>query len=126
VSDRLVPGRLNCWSKGVVRIEADADRCEQVIEKSLAMTTALAPRIGYDNAAAIAKAAYQKGKTIREVALELVGLGPEQVASRLGPPTSSATLAARGGFPSGEDLEKLLDPLGQTIRRTGSNGGASA
>jgi len=35
---------------GVVRIEADLERCRQLIEKSLAMCTALAPRIGYDAA----------------------------------------------------------------------------
>ena len=56
-------------AQGAVRIEADPDRCRQLIEKSLAMCTALAPRIGYDNASAIAKAAYREGKTIREVAL---------------------------------------------------------
>ena len=41
-----------------------------MIEKSLAMCTSLAPVIGYDNAAKIAKEAYERGKTVREVALE--------------------------------------------------------
>jgi fumarate hydratase class II len=41
-----------------------------MIEKSLAMCTALAPEIGYDQAAAIAKESYRTGKTVREIALE--------------------------------------------------------
>src|SRR3712207_1221941 len=76
----------------VVRIEADANRCAESIERSLAMCTALAPRIGYDNAAAIAKAAYKEGTTVRAVALGLVGKAPEEVEARLGPPASAATL----------------------------------
>ena len=53
------------------------------------MCTALAPRIGYDNASAIAKAAYREGKTIREIAMELVGLTRSEVETRLGPPASA-------------------------------------
>src|SRR5262245_40279696 len=83
--------------EGVRRIEADVERCHQLIEKSLAMSTALAPRIGYDNAAAIAKTAYREGKTIRDIVLGLVDLDPEQVASRLGPPASASTLEQHGG-----------------------------
>jgi fumarate hydratase class II len=108
--------------EGVVRIEADPERCRQLMEKSLAMSTALAPRIGYDNAAAVAKTAYREGRTIREVALELVGLTPEQVVARLGPPASSASLAS-GGYPALEEIERLLDPRGQTFRGTGAGGG---
>lgn len=51
-------------------IQADRKRCENMIEKSLAMCTSLAPIIGYDNAAAIAKEAYASGRTVREVAFE--------------------------------------------------------
>jgi len=50
-------------------LKADRDRCEGLIEESLAMCTALAPVIGYDKAAEIAKKAYESGKTVREVAL---------------------------------------------------------
>jgi len=50
-------------------LDADRERCEALIEQSLAMCTALAPEIGYDRAAAIAKKAYETGKTVREVAL---------------------------------------------------------
>jgi fumarate hydratase class II len=48
---------------------ADRERCEGLIEESLAMCTALAPVIGYDRAAAIAKQAHETGKTVREIAL---------------------------------------------------------
>ena len=56
--------------KCIKGIKADKKRCEEMIEKSLAMCTSLAPVIGYDNAAKIAKEAYATGKTVREVALE--------------------------------------------------------
>lgn len=54
--------------KCVAGIEANRERCEQMIEKSLAMVTALAPVIGYDASAKIAKEAFDTGKTVREVA----------------------------------------------------------
>ncbi|MBI4396381.1 MAG: aspartate ammonia-lyase, partial [Elusimicrobia bacterium] len=56
--------------KCVTGIKANPDVCEGFIEKSLAMCTALAPRIGYDQAAEIAKEAYRTGKTVRQLALE--------------------------------------------------------
>jgi fumarate hydratase, class II len=54
--------------KCVVGIEANKERCEEMIEKSLAMVTSLAPVIGYDAAAKIAKESFTTGKTVREVA----------------------------------------------------------
>ena len=51
-------------------IEADEGRAKALVEQSLAMCTSLAPVIGYDRAAAIAKKAFASGKTVREVALE--------------------------------------------------------
>jgi fumarate hydratase class II len=58
----------------VTGLEADTAKCESNIEQSLALCTALAPAIGYDQAARIAKAAYESGRTVREVARELSGL----------------------------------------------------
>lgn len=49
-------------------IAADQARCEAALEQSLAMCTALAPEIGYEAAAEIAKEAYRTGRTVREVA----------------------------------------------------------
>lgn len=51
-------------------IEVDEKRCAELIEGSLAMCTSLAPLVGYDHAAAIAKKAYKSGKTVRQVAME--------------------------------------------------------
>ncbi|MGK2944450.1 MAG: class II fumarate hydratase [Desulfuromonadales bacterium] len=63
-------------------LTADRKRCEGLIEESLAMCTALAPAIGYDRAAAIAKQAHETGKTVREVALAEQVL-PEEELNRL-------------------------------------------
>jgi len=52
-------------------IEADAERCAELIEKSLMLGTALVPAVGYDKAAAIAKQAHKERKTVREVATEM-------------------------------------------------------
>ena len=51
-------------------IEANEARAKELVEQSLAMCTSLAPVIGYDRAAAIAKKAFAEGKTVRQVALE--------------------------------------------------------
>lgn len=51
-------------------IVADRKKSESNIEKSLAMATGLVPHIGYDRAAAVAKKAYETGKTIRDIVLE--------------------------------------------------------
>ncbi len=61
-------------------IEADKERCESLVEQSLAMCTPLAPVIGYDKAAEIAKKAYKEGKTVREVAREVSGLGEKELS----------------------------------------------
>jgi fumarate hydratase class II len=51
-------------------LKADHQRCEEVIEKSLALATALTPKIGYEKAARISKKAYVQGMTIRQVVEE--------------------------------------------------------
>ena len=75
--------------KCISGIEADEERCGETIEQSLAMCTSLAPIIGYDNAAAIAKEAYASGSTVREVAREK-------------------------GILSDEELDRVLNPLSMT------------
>ncbi len=52
-----------------VGIEADRQRCESLVEQSLAMCTSLAPIIGYDQAADIAKESFKNGTTVRQVAM---------------------------------------------------------
>lgn len=56
----------------VVGITANTDQIAALMERSLMLVTALAPRIGYDNATKIAKTAHKNGTTLRE---EAVGLG---------------------------------------------------
>ena len=70
-------------------IDADRARASEMVERSLAMVTSLVPRIGYDQAAAIAKDAYAQGRTVRELCLE------------------------RGVLPK-DELERLLDPWAMT------------
>jgi fumarate hydratase, class II len=52
-------------------IEPDRERIRQHVERSLMLVTALAPVIGYDRAAEIAKKAHREGRTLREAALAL-------------------------------------------------------
>ncbi len=69
-------------------IEADEERCDELIELSLSMVTALAPRIGYDRAAAIAKESVSSGRTVREIcegSLEALGLTAEELVELLDP-----------------------------------------
>jgi len=66
-------------------MEANPAACEAAVESSLAMVTALAPRIGYQQAATLAKEAFAAGRTIRELC------------------------RSKGLLPDGE-LDTLLDP----------------
>jgi fumarate hydratase class II len=70
-------------------LAADRERIEARNELSLSLVTALAPRIGYELAAGIAKEAWKSGRTVREVCLE------------------------RKVLP-GDELDALLDPRRQT------------
>jgi fumarate hydratase class II len=76
-------------TKCIDGISANEDRCRELLEGNLSLATALAPRIGYDEAAAIAKQAFSEGKTARQVAQE------------------------RGVLPDAE-LDELLDARGMT------------
>ena len=66
-------------------ITANEARCRAFVENSLAMCTALAPVIGYEKAAAIAKEAHTTGKTVREVAMEEKVLPEAQLKELLDP-----------------------------------------
>jgi fumarate hydratase class II len=67
----------------VAGIEADADRAGDLLSRNVIIVTALAPRIGYDRAAAVAKKASTEGKTVREVALEMGVLPPDELDAAL-------------------------------------------
>jgi fumarate hydratase, class II len=66
LADASVSFTDNC----VVGIEAREDNIRAALERSLMLVTALAPKIGYDNAAKIAKTAHKNGTTLREEALK--------------------------------------------------------
>ena len=59
-------------------ISANKETCAGYIEKSLALATGLAPKIGYDQAATVSKRALESGKTIREVLLENKIMGEKE------------------------------------------------
>ena len=63
-------------------LEADEKRIAELMNKSLMLVTALAPEIGYDNAATIAKHAHKNGQTLKEAGLEL-GLVDEETFDRV-------------------------------------------
>jgi fumarate hydratase, class II len=81
----LTASAANLAERCVSGIEANAERCNEMVEKSLAMCTALAPEIGYDAAAAIAKESYKTGRTVREIASEKRILPPNRLKKILDP-----------------------------------------
>jgi fumarate hydratase class II len=81
LADAAVSVTDNC----VTGIEAREANIKAGLERSLMLVTALAPKIGYDNAAKIAKTAHKKGTTLRE---EAVG----------------------GGYVTDEEFDLIVDP----------------
>ncbi len=65
----LADASLSFTEHCVAGIEAREDNIREGVERSLMLVTALAPTIGYDNAAKIAKTAHKNGTTLREEAL---------------------------------------------------------
>ena len=75
--------------KCISGLEADEARCQELVEKSLALVTALNPVLGYDTAAKVAHDCHHSGKTLREVLTE-------------------------GGYVDEETMNRLLDPSTMT------------
>ena len=85
-SIRLLAAACDVFEEKCLRgLEADAERAAGLVEASLAMATALAPRIGYDAAAEIAKEAFASGRSVRAVARERSGLADEELDALLDP-----------------------------------------
>ncbi len=61
----------------VVGIEVNRAQIDSYVQNSLMLVTALAPKIGYDNAAKVAKTAHHEGTSLREAALKLGLISPE-------------------------------------------------
>jgi len=69
---RLLAGAMQMFDEHCARgIEPDTQRIADLVERSLMLVTALAPHIGYDRAAGIAKKAHADGSSLREAALAL-------------------------------------------------------
>jgi fumarate hydratase class II len=81
----------NFEQRAIAGLTANRERTESLVEQSLAMVTVLAPVIGYDKAASIAKEAYATGRTIREVAREKSGLNDQRLTELLDPITQTGT-----------------------------------
>ncbi len=81
MSDAAVSFTDNC----IVGIQAREDNIKAALDRSLMLVTALAPKIGYDNAAKIAKTAHKNGTTLKE---EAVG----------------------GGYVTAEEFDRVVDP----------------
>jgi fumarate hydratase, class II len=69
----------------VAGLEVDAEQCESLVSRNLALATALAPAIGYDRAAEIAKEAQRTGKTVRDIALAWEALPEDELDALLDP-----------------------------------------
>ena len=76
----------------VVGIKANEARIAELLERSLMLVTALSPKIGYDNASKVAKAAHANGTTLREEAVRL-------------------------GFVTAEEFDRLVQPAQMTQPR---------
>ena len=71
--------------KCVRGIVANEERCRELVELSMAMVTSLAPKIGYDRAAEIAKESARTGRTVREISREKKSLARKRTERALDP-----------------------------------------
>jgi len=87
-SERLLANAARVFAdKCIAGLTANKERCAEQVEWSMSMVTALAPAIGYDKAAELAKRAVAEGKTVRALCLEEKVL-PEDELNRLLDPAS--------------------------------------
>jgi len=83
----LAAASRNFAEQCIIGLEANLAHLFESLESSLALATSLTPEIGYERAAALAKAAHDSGQTIREVAEESSGISKEKLAALLDPKT---------------------------------------
>ena len=81
----LATSTKNFEKRCIAGLRVDRERASALVEQSLAMGTALVPEIGYDRAAALAKEAYESGRTIREIAGEKSGIPLDRLSRLLDP-----------------------------------------
>jgi fumarate hydratase class II len=83
----LADASVSFTDNAVVGIEPNRERLAELMERSLMLVTALAPKIGYDKAAAIAKAAHKNGTTLKEEALRSGAVTAEEFDAIVRPET---------------------------------------
>jgi fumarate hydratase class II len=86
----LADAAVSFTDRCVVGITPNQERITELLERSLMLVTALAPRIGYDRAAAIAKAAHRNGTTLREEAVGSGAVSAEEFDAIVRPETMLA------------------------------------
>ncbi len=97
-SIRLLGNVCEILAEKCVRgITANVERCKELVELSMAMVTSLAPKIGYDRAAEIAKESAKTGKTVREICREKKVLPEAELNAALDP----VSMTEPGGTGSG-------------------------
>jgi fumarate hydratase class II len=85
-SIRLLANVINAFcEKCVIGIVANKERCQELVELSMAMVTSLVPKIGYDRAAEIAKESASTGRTVREICRQKKVLPDEELDRVLDP-----------------------------------------
>jgi len=85
-SIRLLANVCQVFTEKCVRgITANEERCRELVELSMAMVTSLAPKIGYDRAAEIAKESAKTGRTVREICQEKKVLPEAELNAALDP-----------------------------------------
>ncbi len=78
----LTNATIALTEKCVKGISANREKCTSNLEQSLALATPFVPHIGYDQSAALAKKAYETGRTVREIAIDS-GLLPEAEVNKI-------------------------------------------
>jgi fumarate hydratase class II len=85
-SIRLLSNVANVFRERCVEgITANTERCAELVEYSMAMVTSLAPLIGYDRAAEIAKESAKTGRTVRQICQEQKVLPEDELNKALDP-----------------------------------------
>jgi len=85
-SIRLLANSANLFcERCIAGLVANKERCAELVEYSMAMVTSLAPIIGYDRAAEIAKDSAKTGKTVRQLSVEQRVLPEHELARALDP-----------------------------------------
>jgi aspartate ammonia-lyase len=83
--DILARGIAAFTSRCVAGIQTDAERCRRYAEETVALVTALSPRIGYERAAALAAEVWSSGRSLREVVAAQGLLTPAELSDLLDP-----------------------------------------